>query len=297
MTRFTVPEELHSDRGSNLQSREMQAFAASVGMRLTSSCSYSPRSQGTVERAQKTITGILRRWHVEFPTVSWDTLLPAALLAYRVTIHSSVKHSPFFLLYGRDPRLPLGLQLPNHLAQPVTQKVVDDYADSIARDMSALWQSASDHNRQTQEKTRRHFGLRRAKLADIRLGDRVRLFHPNIGKNSGVPAYTGPYIVHHLSATGAIITRSHVCDNEDNCAGCTDSYLVGISRLSLWQKRPGQPRALPAAGPELDLELAELFGSLFVADPTASMPPAALLTFVSLGVLSAPPPNTLSSSY
>lgn len=38
--------------------------------------------------------------------VEWDKQLPMLLFAYRSTIQESTRESPFFLVYGRDPRLP-----------------------------------------------------------------------------------------------------------------------------------------------------------------------------------------------
>ena len=36
----------------------------------------------------------------------WEQYLPFALFHYHVTPQASTKESPFFLMYGRDPRLP-----------------------------------------------------------------------------------------------------------------------------------------------------------------------------------------------
>ena len=37
---------------------------------------------------------------------NWDSHLPFTLFAYRTSIQESTKESPFFLLYGRDAKLP-----------------------------------------------------------------------------------------------------------------------------------------------------------------------------------------------
>ena len=37
----------------------------------------------------------------------WDLFIPYVLFAYRTSIHSSTKETPFFLMYGRDPKLPI----------------------------------------------------------------------------------------------------------------------------------------------------------------------------------------------
>ena len=41
----------------------------------------------------------------------WDVKIPAILFSYRTAIHSSTTFTPFFLLYNREPRLALDLQL------------------------------------------------------------------------------------------------------------------------------------------------------------------------------------------
>ena len=41
----------------------------------------------------------------------WDSHLPFVLFAYRASIQESVRESPFYLLYGRDPRLPTALNM------------------------------------------------------------------------------------------------------------------------------------------------------------------------------------------
>ena len=41
----------------------------------------------------------------------WDSFIPAALFAYRISPSEVTGESPFLLLYGRQPRLPIDPQL------------------------------------------------------------------------------------------------------------------------------------------------------------------------------------------
>ena len=41
----------------------------------------------------------------------WDKHIPYVLFAYRASQQESTQESPFFLLYGRDPRLPTDMAL------------------------------------------------------------------------------------------------------------------------------------------------------------------------------------------
>ena len=55
----------------------------------------------------------------------WDKRIPYVLYAYRTSVQESTKESPFFLLYGRDARLPTEAAL----TQPCTcyQVDIDDF--------------------------------------------------------------------------------------------------------------------------------------------------------------------------
>ena len=48
--------------------------------------------------------------------MEWDKRLPLLLFAYRSIVQESTRESPFFLVYGRDPRLPTGSLLEQSLA-------------------------------------------------------------------------------------------------------------------------------------------------------------------------------------
>ena len=44
---------------------------------------------------------------VDMEQKDWDLYLDAILFSYRVSRHDSTKQSPFVLVYGRQPRLPI----------------------------------------------------------------------------------------------------------------------------------------------------------------------------------------------
>jgi hypothetical protein len=39
----------------------------------------------------------------------WESYLESVLFAYRTSKQASTKYSPFFVMYGREPRLPVDL--------------------------------------------------------------------------------------------------------------------------------------------------------------------------------------------
>ena len=64
---------------------------------------YHRQSQGQVERSNGMIIDRLRKWMVHRPQ-SWDTFLPAAILALNTHRSERLKISPLHALIGRQPK-------------------------------------------------------------------------------------------------------------------------------------------------------------------------------------------------
>ena len=67
-------------------------------------------NMGLVERFNRTLIEMLSKW-VDKKGRDWDQQLPYVLWAYRVSPHNSTGKSPFFLLHGYNPQLPIELAL------------------------------------------------------------------------------------------------------------------------------------------------------------------------------------------
>ena len=130
ITRHGVPEQLLSDRGPNFLSDLMQEVCSLLGIKKINTSGYHPQTDGLIERFNRTLITKHGR--------DWDTRLPYLLFAYRVTVQESTRESPFYLLYGRDPRLPTETAL----TQPTTPYQVDisDYRTELVAHLSDAWE-------------------------------------------------------------------------------------------------------------------------------------------------------------
>ena len=104
--RHSVPMTLLSDCGGEFMADIIDLLAANLGIHKVSITPYSPWSNGQVERFNGTLKkGLLKR--VNDGQRDWPDHLPAVLMAHRVSVQESSRYSSFFLLYGRDPVLPM----------------------------------------------------------------------------------------------------------------------------------------------------------------------------------------------
>ncbi|GAQ91755.1 hypothetical protein KFL_008470010 [Klebsormidium nitens] len=70
---------------------------------------------------------------------SWDDEVPSVVFGYRVSIQSSVGYTPFELLYGREPALPVGTT--NQILLPVTDNEdwdIEEATDHLLRKLDTL---------------------------------------------------------------------------------------------------------------------------------------------------------------
>ena len=98
----------------------------------------------------------------------WDDHLPYLLFAYRVAVQESTQESPFFLLYGRDPRVPTETAL----TQPSTPYQVEflDYRAEHVAHMSDAWALAHQNIKLAQVKQKTQYD-KHSKETKLKVGD------------------------------------------------------------------------------------------------------------------------------
>ena len=190
-----MPECIISDRDPRFTAHFWRAFWTNMGSTLAMGTAYHPESDGQTENANKTLE-IMLRSVVDFTQVDWDEHLAAAELAFNTSKNETTGFTPFYLVYGRDARMPIDLAL-----APLTNAIYNPAAaEATARWRTAL-QQASDNTTQ-QQRRQKKYADRTRREARFAVGDRVLLSTQHlklIGERKRArkltERYVGPYRV------------------------------------------------------------------------------------------------------
>ena len=113
---YEFPEQFISDQGRNFESDLIQELCKIAGVKKLHTTPYHPQSNGQCERFNSTLCNMLGTLSDEEKS-DWKSHLGCMTHAYNCTKHASTTYSPYYLMFGRCPRLPIdvtfGLHKPN----------------------------------------------------------------------------------------------------------------------------------------------------------------------------------------
>ena len=109
-----------SDNGTDFKNKFMEEISKELGVEYkVFSPPYRPQSNARIESFHYFLKACIAK-HIN-PQLEWDDVVPLACAAYNFHPNEYSRESPFFLMYGQDPLLPL-----NKLLQPKIRYLGND---------------------------------------------------------------------------------------------------------------------------------------------------------------------------
>jgi hypothetical protein len=220
--RHGAPEQLLTDRGSNFMSKLSKQIYSLLRIKKLNTSAYHPQTDGLVERFNHTLCSMIASY-VNEDHDDWDAFLPFALLAYRTSVQDSIKETPFFMLYGRNAKLPADIS--NGVSD---NSCSGDYKNELVEKLSNARNLAVEKLKETQIKMKERYD---SSSHDVQYneGDLVFVYVPPVSNGKSTkfaPRWRGPYPIQKKKSE---VTYSVAIDSK--------SEAVHVNRMKLWKKR------------------------------------------------------------
>lgn len=192
-SRYGFPEELHSDQGTEFTSHLFRQVGRLLNIRITHTPAYHPQSN-PVERAHRDLKAGLRAALETVGGHEWDQCLAQILFAFRCSPARGTGFSPFEVLFGRHPQVPLGIiDPPPQRGQPLTT-----YVKQLRERIASTQRWAREHlEAEVARQHRTYSGEPRA----YQVGDHVWVYAPDSqakkskGSRKLMRPWSGPWVI------------------------------------------------------------------------------------------------------
>ena len=193
--RFSPPEQLHSDQGRQFESNLVREVCKLLHINKSRTTPYHPQCDGLVEQFNRTLLHMLATCTEDHPG-DWEQHIRKVCMAYNVSVHPSTGFSPFYLMFGRQARLPIDL-IYGTGPQVMENQSVGEYAASLKSRVSAAFdlvrRNVSQHHVYQKE-----LYDQKVHGQPFSTGDWVWLYSPVVGKGGSRKLncpWKGPYTV------------------------------------------------------------------------------------------------------
>ena len=228
ISRFGCPLEMHSDQGQNFVGKIFTHLCKLLQITKTRTTAYRPRSNGQVERYNRTLLQMIRCLR-EQNISAWDDYLPQITSAMRAMVNRDTGFSPNMLMLGREVYRPVDLlyDIPRVNTKNETPPEFVKRLDCKIRTSHAVARKTLKCNLQRQKKT---YDLRIFERM-YNSGDLVYLL--NNSMDAGLsrklkPIYKGPYVVTEVLSPSLYRIedrRRNFVVHHDRLLLCDDRYI------------------------------------------------------------------------
>ena len=167
---YGFPAKIHSDQGRNFESDLIKSLCKLLGIHKSRTTPYHPQSDGISERFNRTLMDMIGTLQPSEKS-DWKKHISTLTHAYNCTRHESTGYSPYYLMFLRQPRLPVDILLNINPEKNNTQ-AYPPFVESLKKRLSRAYEIASSKIKDAQQRQKKHYDLK-IRGAHLEPGDRV----------------------------------------------------------------------------------------------------------------------------
>ena len=148
---YGFPERFISDQGRNFESDLIKELCKIAGLKKVHTTPYHPQGNGQCERFNSNLCNMLGTLSEEEKS-DWKSHLGCMTHAYNCTKHASTTYSPYYLMFGRHPRLPIDIEFGLNKPNCSDNSSKSRYIQKLRRRLNYAFQKASKYADQQAKK-------------------------------------------------------------------------------------------------------------------------------------------------
>ena len=179
---YGFPARIHSDQGRNFESSLIKELCSLAGIQKSRTTPYHPMGNGMVERFNQTLLNMLGTLE-EHQKQDWKSFVAPLVHAYNATRHDSTGFSPYFLMFGRHPRLAIDAYLGLSSPEEPSSASREHYASKLKKRLEFAYKVASKEADKNASRHKHNYDSK-IREATLDVGDRVLIRNVGLkGKN------------------------------------------------------------------------------------------------------------------
>ena len=167
---YGFPQRLHSDQGATFEGKVIRELCSMTGMSKSRTSPYHPSGNGQTERMNRTLLEMLGTLDPS-KKQDWKSQVAPLIHAYNCTRHETTGHSPYLLMFGRQPRLAIDAVL-GLTGTEVVDKGYSQYIDNLRTRLRKSYELVSVKSRMSQKRQKHNYD-KRVRGAVVEPGDQV----------------------------------------------------------------------------------------------------------------------------
>ena len=162
------PDPTHATR--RIKHVQISALCKLLGIEKIRTTPYHPQTNGSAERVHQTLQRMICKLDLE-KRWKWPEHIGSMLIAYNATLSQVTGYSPYFLMFGQRPRLPVDLLFLT-VNNPEWIRTIDKYVKALYEQLRECLKLAQESATKEANRQKRLYD-RRVGAVELRPGDHV----------------------------------------------------------------------------------------------------------------------------
>ena len=167
---YGFPEKILSDQGRNFESKLLKELCILAQIKKRCTTPYRPEGNGSCERCNRTLISMLGTLSEEFKS-EWVNHVNTLTYAYNCMRSNATGFSPYYLLYGRHPLLPIDIEF-GVMTPDLMEVVTLKYVHGLQKRLDYAFKKAADFSRKEALRSKQRYD-KMVKTSKLEPGDLV----------------------------------------------------------------------------------------------------------------------------